>query len=177
MKPFDYAFEQTLCLEEGYSDDPADRGGKTNWGITEATLKDACTRGIVPTRDVASLSKDQARLIYKAEYWDALKLDSVISPAIVAEIFDTEVNMGRSAAVKIIQEALNYLGESLAVDGVMGMKTLAALNKWSSKDERALFVCLNGFQFMRYVGIVEMNASQKRFSRGWTKRIQTYKEG
>jgi len=49
------------------------------------------------------------------------------------------------------------------------------LNKWSSKDERALFVCLNGFQFIRYVGIVEMNASQKRFARGWTKRIQTYR--
>jgi len=175
MKPFDYAFEQTLCLEGGYSDDPVDRGGRTNWGITEATLKDAYLRGLVSTRDVASLSKEEARRIYKADYWDALKLDSVLSPAIAAEIFDTTVNMGRSAAVKILQEALNYLGESLAMDSVMGMKTLGALNKWSSKDERALFVCLNGFQFIRYVGIVEMNASQKRFARGWTKRIQTYR--
>jgi len=175
MKPFDYAFEQTLCLEGGYSDDPVDRGGRTNWGITEATLKDAYLRGLVSTRDVASLSKEEARRIYKADYWDALKLDSVLSPAIAAEIFDTTVNMGRSAAVKILQEALNYLGESLAMDSVMGMKTLGALNKWSSKDERALFVCLNGFQFMRYVGIVEMNANQKRFARGWTKRIQTYR--
>jgi len=175
MKPFDYAFEQTLCLEGGYSDDPVDRGGRTNWGITEATLKDAYLRGLVSTRDVASLSKEEARRIYKADYWDALKLDSVLSPAIAAEIFDTTVNMGRSAAVKILQEALNYLGESLAMDSGMGMKDLGALNKWSSKDERALFVCLNGFQFIRYVGIVEMNASQKRFARGWTKRIQTYR--
>ncbi len=177
MKPFDYAFEQTLCLEGGYSDDPADRGGRTNWGITEATLKDAYKRGLIGTSDVAQLNKDEARMIYKADYWDALRLDSVLSPAIAAEIFDTAVNMGRSAAVKILQEALNYLSESLAVDGAMGMKTLEALNKWSSKDERALMVCLNGFQFMRYVGIIEMNASQKRFARGWTKRIQTYKEG
>jgi len=175
MKPFDYAFEQTLCLEGGYSDDPVDRGGRTNGGITEATLKDAYLRGLVSTRDVASLSKEEARRIYKADYWDALKLDSVLSPAIAAEIFDTTVNMGRSAAVKILQEALNYLGESLAMDSGMGMKDLGALNKWSSKDERALFVCLNGFQFIRYVGIVEMNASQKRFARGWTKRIQTYR--
>jgi len=172
MKPFDYAFEQTLCLEGGYSDDPVDRGGRTNWGITEATLKDAYLRGLVSTRDVASLSKEEARRIYKADYWDALKLDSVLSPAIAAEIFDTTVNMGRSAAVKILQEALNYLGESLAMDSVMGMKTLGALNKWSSKDERALFVCLNGFQFRRYVEIVGNNGTQQRFARGWTKRVQ-----
>jgi lysozyme family protein len=176
MKPFDFAFEQTLCLEGGYSDDPADRGGRTKWGITEATLKDACKRRLVRTRDVSRLSKEEARLIYKADYWDALKLDSVLSPSIAAEIFDTAVNMGRSAAVKIIQEALNYLGESLALDGVMGMKTLTALNKWAGKDERALFVCLNGFQFIHYVGIVEVNATQKRFARGWTKRIQTHRE-
>jgi len=176
MKPFDYAFEQTLCLEGGYSNDPADRGGKTNWGITQDTLKDACLRDVVSTRDVSALNKEEARLIYKADYWNALKLDSVLSPAIAAEIFDTAVNMGRQAAVKIVQESLNYLGESLAVDGSMGLKTLGAVNKWTTRDERALFVCLNGFQFRRYVEIVGNNGTQQRFARGWTKRVQAYRE-
>lgn len=176
MKPFDYAFEQTLRLEGGYSNDSVDRGGKTNWGITEATLRDAYIRGLVGTRDVSALNREEARLIYKADYWDPLRLDSVLSPTIAAEIFDTAVNMGRQAAVKIVQESLNYLGESLKVDGIMGIKTLGAINKWTTRDERALFVCLNGFQFRRYVEIVGNNATQQRFARGWTKRIQRYKE-
>lgn len=176
MKPFDYAFEQTLMMEGGYSDDPVDRGGKTNWGITEATLKDAYIRGLVGTRDVSALNREEARLIYKADYWDPLRLDSVLSPTIAAEIFDTAVNMGKTAAVKIVQESLNYLGESLNVDGIMGIKTLGAINKWTSRDDRALFICLNGFQFKRYVQIIENNATQKRFARGWTKRIQSYWE-
>jgi len=174
MKPFDYAFEQTLSLEGGYSDDPADRGGKTNWGITQETLTDAFLRGVVGTRDVSLLRKEEARLIYRAYYWAPLQLDQVLSPAIAAEIFDTAVNMGLSTAVKIVQRALNYLGDSLTVDGSMGPQTVGAVNKWISRDERALFVCLNGFQFMFYVKIIENKASQRRFARGWTKRIQTY---
>lgn len=176
MKPFDYAFEQTLCLEGGYSDDPADRGGKTNWGITEATLNDAYLQGIVTTCYVSELKKEEARLIYKTFYWDPLKLDAVLSPAIAAEIFDTAVNMGIGTAVKIIQNSLNFLGENLTVDGSMGMKTLGAINRWIIRDERALYVCLNGFQFNRYVEITERNPTQERFARGWTKRVQTYRE-
>ena len=176
MKPFDYAFEQTLMSEGGYSDDPADRGGKTNWGITEKTLNEAYLKGIVTTCYVSELKKEEARTIYKAFYWDPLKLDSVLSPAIAAEIFDTAVNMGKTAATKIVQESLNYLGESLKVDGIMGSATISRLNKWITRDARALWVCLNGFQFQRYVQIVENNTTQKRCARGWTKRIQTYRE-
>jgi hypothetical protein len=110
---------------------------------------------------VADLKKEEARIIYRAEYWQALRLDAVLSLFIAAEIFDTAVNMGRTVAIKIVQEALNYFGEALVVDGLMGMKTLGALNQWCVRDERALYVCLNGFQFHRYVQIVENNATQK----------------
>jgi len=177
MKPFDYAFESTLCLEGGYCDDPSDRGGKTKWGITESTLKAAVSEGIVSTRDVAALTREEARRIYRENYWNPLKLDSCLSPAAAAEIFDTAVNMGVPTAVKIIQEALNYLGESLTVDGVLGRGTLAALNKWIAQDERAVLVCLNGIQFLRYLTIVKSNPTQRKFARGWTKRIQIYREG
>lgn len=176
MNPFDYAFERTVLLEGGYSADPMDRGGRTKYGITQVVLDDARRRGLVSAQDVALLHRDEAKIIYKTDYWTALSLDAVLSPSIAAEIFDTAVNMGKSAAVRIVQESLNYLGESLKVDGIMGIKTLGAINRWCTRDERALYVCLNGFQFMRYVEIVMNNGTQQRFARGWTKRIQTYRE-
>jgi lysozyme family protein len=111
--------------------------GKTKWGITEKTLNNAYLAGIVSTWDISELNREEARLIYKAFYWNPLKLDAVLAPSIAAEIFDTAVNMGKTAAVKIVQEALNYLGENLSVDGIMGMKTLGALNKWCTRDVSA----------------------------------------
>jgi len=177
MDNFDYAFIKTLSAEGGYSDDPLDKGGETNFGITKATFEDALRRGVINGTDsIRFLTVAQAKAIYKIDYWFPIKLDLVFNPDIAAEIFDTAVNMGRSRAVKIVQESLNFLGEKLDVDGGMGAKTLAALKKWIEKDVRALFVCLNGFQFMKYVDIVKNNPDQIRFSRGWTRRIDTYRE-
>jgi len=177
MDNFDYAFIRTIEKEGGFSNDAKDRGGRTNLGISEAVFKDALRRGVINGTDsIRFLTVAQAKAIYKIDYWFPIKLDLVFNPDIAAEIFDTAVNMGRSRAVKIVQESLNFLGEKLDVDGGMGAKTLAALKKWIEKDVRALFVCLNGFQFMKYVDIVKNNPDQIRFSRGWTRRIDTYRE-
>jgi hypothetical protein len=74
----------------------------------------------------------------------------------------------------IVQRALNFLGETLAEDGQMGPRTIEGLNRWLGKDSPCLFKCLNGFQFIHYVKIIEDNPGQKVFSRGWMKRIQEY---
>ena len=176
LGPFDYAFNQTLGYEGGYSDKQGDRGGKTKYGITEMVFKDAIRRGIISpvSADIRKITLEQAKAIYLFDYWHKLSLNSVRDGMIAAEIFDTAVNMGRAAAALIYQEALNYLGETLDEDGIMGPKTIAAINKWADKDQRALFICLNGFQFMRYTEIVRCDATQKMLSRGWTKRVQSY---
>jgi len=189
MDAFDFAFNQTLGLEGGYSDDAADRGGRTNYGITEKTFRDALNRGVISgTDDIGNLTPAQARAIYKTDYWQALKLNNVHDIDIAAEIFDTAVNSGRGKATLIAQLALEYLGEQATADGVMGPVTINLLNKWCQKDPRALFVALNGIQFIHFVAIVDesiieeitkrvkSDASQVKFSRGWTKRIQSYRK-
>ena len=150
MTAFDNAFAQTVAYEGGYSNDPDDHGGRTMYGITEEVFKDAIRRGIIsPIKtDVREITLEQAKAIYLFDYWHKLRLNSVSDSMIAAEILDE--------------------------DGIMGDKTLEALNRWSRKDKRALFICLNGFQFARYVAIVEGNGTQHRFVRGWTKRVQSY---
>jgi lysozyme family protein len=188
MNSFDEAFEQTLGLEGGYSDDPADRGGRTKYGITEATFREALSQGVIAGVDnIRDLTVAQAKAIYKIRYWTPLRLDEVGDPAIAAEIFDTAVNSGPGRAALIAQLALRFLGEAIVADGAMGPATIGAINKWCAKDPRAFMVCLNGFQFLHYVAIVDAgliteitrrvksDASQGRFSRGWTKRIQEYR--
>lgn len=166
MTPFDNAFKKTLGLEGGYVNDPLDAGGETKYGISKRAHPDI---------DIKNLTIEQAKEIYREKYWNPLKLDEVQNPLISEEIFDTAVNMGKGAAARIAQQALNFLGEGLTEDGVIGTYTINAINRWAKKDEAALFICLNGFQFIRYAHIIQKMPDKIRFSRGWTKRIQQYR--
>ena len=188
MSNFDYAFEKTLGLEGGYTNDPTDRGGETNFGIIKVVMESAIERGIISDTTVKDMTIDQAKAIYKADYWDKARLDEIEHKGIATEIFDTGVNSGVKKAIIIVQMALDYLGESPDVDGAIGPQTISLINKWCNKDPRALFVAMNGFQFIHYVLIVDdkdlidklatmvkANPDQTKFSRGWTKRIQDYR--
>ena len=158
---FDKAFEASLELEGGYVNDPQDPGGETKYGISKRYY---------PNLDIKNLTQEQAKLIYKKNYWDKMKLYKM-DDEVGAEIFDTGINMGRGSAVRIAQKSLNFLGENLIIDGIIGKKTINALNKWSNKDKRAVLVVLNGFQFLRYLEIIEKNPKLEKFARGWTKRV------
>jgi len=189
MDACDYAIEQSLGVEGGYSDDPDDRGGRTNYGITEAVFRDCLDKMVISgVSDIKDLTLAQAKAIYKVRYWLPLRLHEVNDVTIAAEIFDTAINSGTGRATFIAQLALRYLGEDIVADSAMGPATIAALNKWCRKDPRALMVCLNGFQFVHYVAIVnegllqeienrvKSNPTQGKFARGWTKRIQEYRK-
>jgi lysozyme family protein len=167
MSSFDIAFERTIGLEGGYSNNPADRGGPTKFGLSQKAN---------PDLDIPTLTVQQAKEIYRKRYWNPLKPERIASEIIQLEIFDTAVNCGLGTAQLIVQRALNFLGETLAEDGQVGSLTIAALNRWIGKDSLCLFKCLNGFQFMHYVEIVKSRPGQKIFSRGWMKRIQEYRD-
>ncbi len=157
---FDRAFEKVIGLEGDYVDHPLDKGGPTNWGISYKSY---------PYMNIKDLSVDQAKGIYKRDYWDKLSLDVVHSDDVAGEIFDTGVNMGIKTAGEITQTALNYLGSKLKVDGIIGKVTLKTLNKYPYP--RDLLKALNGVQFAQYLDIVKGDPTQKVFARGWLKRV------
>lgn len=177
LNNFEFAFARTFELEKGYVN-PGQDDPETNDGITVGTFREAVSRGIVPDRGgLEALTFEDKKTIIRIMWWMEMRLGELDDRDIAAELLDTGVNMGQGAAALIAQKACNYLGETLAEDGVMGLATLEALNRWSAKDKRALFVCLNGFQFMRYVAICAKKPGKRKFARGWTKRIQQYREG
>lgn len=165
MDAFEYAFNKTLALEGEYVNDPDDPGGETKWGISKKAY---------PDLDIGALTLNKAKYLYRRDYWEALHLGMIRNQAVAAEIFDMAVNMGPKFSVRSVQKALNFLGEKLIENGIIGHNTIKALNDWASRDVKALFICLNGFQYMRYVEIVNYKPGLKRFSRGWAKRLQQY---
>jgi len=171
---FDTAIADLLGIEGDYADDPADSGGKTRFGITEAVARRHGYQG--PMRELPAVA---ARAIYRADYWDAQSLDTVamLSRRIAWELFDTGVNMGTSQAGEFLQMSLNAFNRQatdypdIEVDGEIGPQTLDALTaflKRRGKDgETVLLRALNALQGAAYIELAERREKDERFVFGW----------
>ncbi len=87
----------------GYTNDPADPGGETKYGIAKRYH---------PSVDIKNLTPEQAASIYANEYWDAAGCDSIPFPFNVA-VFDTAVQPGIGHALdwmKQAQDVYSFLG-------------------------------------------------------------------
>ncbi|WCP14477.1 hypothetical protein sphantq_02923 [Sphingobium sp. AntQ-1] len=170
----DKQIDEVIRREGGYVNHPNDRGGPTNWGITQQVARAYGYAG-----DMQALPRSAAVNIYKTRYWTGPKFDQVaaLCPAIGDELFDTGINMGTGAAGKFLQRALNVLNRGavdypdLTVDGNVGPMTLAALKAYMAKRGVAggevLRKALDGLQCARYVEIAEASQSQEAFAYGW----------
>lgn len=171
---FDRCFQALLELEGVWSNDPADLGGKTKYGITEAEW-DRYRPGV----PVQNITIEDARAYYRTEWWVPLHCDEI--PALLAyELFEFSVNAGRAAAVKSLQSAINFLeiGSPLVVDGVFGRITQTAVSVIcrTRTGLLALVRALNGEQYIFYKDLTTRRPSMERFAKGWTRRLAELKE-
>lgn len=114
MNNFETAVNLTLEKEGILSDHKDDAGGLTKYGISQAAY---------PGLDIAGLTKADAIAIYKRDYWDKAQCEEIPYPLDIM-LFDTAVNHGVTAAVKILQESLG-----IVADGIIGQETRAAARK------------------------------------------------
>jgi lysozyme family protein len=100
--------DDVMRREGGYVDHPADRGGPTKFGITQGTL--ARHRGhALGAAEVAALSADQARQIYRRDYYFGPRIDQL--PARIQPfVFDSAVNHGPGRAICFVQQVCNQAG-------------------------------------------------------------------
>ena len=150
---FDDIIEVVLHHEGGYVNDPDDPGGETNFGIAKRSHPDV---------DIANLTKEGAKEIYKEHYWDRNKVES-LSEDLRHIYFDMCVNQGRGRAVKILQKAANAKGADLVVDGGMGPKTIAAMDGVELQRVRA-------YRVKYYADLVTRKPDLEKFYFGWFRR-------
>lgn len=142
-----------VLKEEGlYSNDPNDKGGETNFGISKRSY---------PNVDIKSLTVDKAKEIYIKDFWNVCHCDELPFPLSIA-VFDSAVNQGVGAASRMLQIALN-----VTVDGVIGPKTIAA----AFKSE---FVGVRRFltqRMVRYIDTIAKDPTQRVFAENWAGRL------
>lgn len=152
----------TIKTEGGFVDDPRDPGGATNHGITLATLQHWRKPEPVTVADVRDLTEDEAREIYRAEYWHAARCDRM--PAGVAMmVFDFGVTSGVGRSARLLQRIL-----AVEEDGDIGPETLATLQQVvSAKGQDHLIIKLEADQetYYRSLGMPE-------FLDGWLARTE-----
>ncbi len=145
--------ERTLKWEGGWVNDENDPGGETNFGISKRQY---------PELDIKNLRREQAIEIYKRDYWDALGIDEIQYMRVRWKVFDIGVNMGVSAASRLLQKAVD-----VSPAGFIGPLTTRAVN--ALKEDDVMFRLVRE-QSMRYAGIVDAKPRMAKFIKGWIKR-------
>lgn len=152
---FECAVEKVLQAEGGYVNHKSDRGGETNFGISSRSY---------PNVDIKNLTVETAKDIYYNDFWKTGPYDSLNYAPLAEKTFNTAVNAGNSRAFKLLQQAVNACGASVAVDGAIGPKTIAAVN---SLDGAKVLAAYREQQANFYKSLVLKDSSQAVFLKGW----------
>lgn len=91
---FEQAIKFVLRWEGGYSNNPNDPGGETNFGISKRAY---------PSLDIKNLTIEQAKVIYHKDYWLKAGCDQLSYPLDII-IMDTAVNCGVGKALSLLQK-------------------------------------------------------------------------
>lgn len=154
---FEACHDITAKWEGGWSDHPDDPGGKTMYGITQATLSEWLGRPATAA-EIRSLTKDQALAIYRDRYWKRIAGDSLPAGVDLC-IYDFGVNSGQDRSVRSLQATLG-----VKADGWVGELTLSAL-RLRDADKLINDLCDRRLAFLQTL------KTWKKFGKGWANRV------
>lgn len=163
MDRFNEFIERVFEDEGGYSDDPKDPGNWTGGKVGVGKLK-GTKFGIAANTyghlDIVNLTKDQAREIYRRDFWAPIRGDQ-LPPVVGALMLNVAVNTGIPRASRFLQEAVG-----VKVDGKLGPVTLGAVQAADRNDIAVLFVAA-------YLDFLNDLDNWIRYGRGWSQRVVT----
>lgn len=154
---FERCFQLLLKDEGGFVNDPKDKGGATNMGVTLGTWS-AWVRYPATAELIKSLTVDDVRPLYKKNYWDYIKADQ-LPVGVDYCVFDCAVNSGVTRASRFAQ-----LAAGVTADGIIGTITLKQINAMHPDD----FVRAFTQERIEYLHKLD---TFDRFGRGWMNRI------
>ncbi|MDU8911491.1 holin-associated N-acetylmuramidase [Aestuariicoccus sp. MJ-SS9] len=182
-KSVQHLAEQIVAREGGYVNDPDDPGGATNHGVTIHTMRrlglDLNGDGAVTSDDVRRLSRDQAVGIFVQHYFLRPRI-AELPDTLHATVFDMYVNAGANA-VKILQRLLCEMGLEVAVDGVIGPRTIAAAARAQAKAPNHLADAYGIARRSYYFDLADRRPASRKYARsraggkgGWIKRAEEF---
>lgn len=162
-----------LGTEGGFDNNPADRGGATNFGVTAETLGDWRHLGRPATvEEVRALTQAEALDILGGRYIEAPGFEDIPWPKLRHLVVDMWVNHGPRNATLIIQHALKLPG-----DGILGPNTLGKLKEGASMGlgvNQKAFDAILAERIRFYSRVLANDVTQVRFAKGWLDRAADF---
>ena len=159
-----------LRYEGGFVNDPHDKGGATNMGVTLATWRmvgyDKDDDGDIDADDIKLLSKEDAVKVLKLNYWNRWKADQITNQSIAEILVDWVWGSGKWGIV-IPQRILKVVD-----DGIVGMGTLFAVN---NVNQRGLHASIFQSRKVFIEELVKNHPDQLKFFNGWMNRLNNFK--
>jgi len=143
---FEICLKIILGNEGGYSNNKYDKGGATNYGITQGVYDVYRKENGLPPKDVKYITQQEVKDIYYSGYWKTSGADKIADPKMALVVFDTAVNMGPSVAKKIYEQSGGDVNKYLDI------------------------------RKQRYLDIVKNDPSQKIFLQGWLNRLDELRQ-
>lgn len=163
---FERCLRFVLHEEGGLADDKADKGGKTNRGVSTPTFNTAKSRGIIHASRIEDLTELEVQTIYWSLYWLEPRCYEFPAPLDLL-VFDAFVQHRPGPAAEMIQAAVGTVP-----DGIIGPKTIAAAHKVD------VVAAIERYAYARerfYRQIAKADPTQVRFLRGWLGRVAEVK--
>lgn len=162
-----------LSFEGGFVNHPNDKGGATNKGVTIATWKkqgyDKDGDEDIDVDDLKLISNEDAvNVILRPHYWNRWKADQIHSQSLANILVDWVWGSG-VYGITIPQKMLG-----VKPDGVVGPKTIAALNATDYED---FFNKIKARRVQFFKDIVAKDPSQSVFLNGWLRRLNSINWG
>jgi lysozyme family protein len=165
-----------ILAREGseFTDDPVDAGGPTKYGITLRTLRAYRGDDTLTAADVKALTEAEAREVYAKRYIHDTGFDQILDPWTRAFVVDMGVLQGPRAATLLLQRALR----TVAVDGVFGDETLAAVNRAPMNGLKKNLITLR-LQHLLACALADVprdviDRTDLKFLKGWINRVATF---
>lgn len=175
--------QEIVAREGGYVNDPEDPGGPTNYGVTVHTMRrlglDLNQDGRVDAGDVRVLTRTHAISIFVEHYFRAPRIDR-LPEALHPSVFDMYVNAGANA-VKILQRLFVEMRIDVAVDGVIGPRTIAAAKQAYAAAPDHLVDAYGIARRNYYYDLAKRRPASRKYARsrdggkgGWIKRAEAF---
>jgi lysozyme family protein len=177
--------DKAVRVEGGYTNNPNDPGGPTNFGVTLAVANQYQSQlqsQFNWNGDMQSFTTDMAVYVYDHEYWQKMGLDGVfaVSALIADKCFDLGINAGDSVAETFLQQVINAFSNQeknyphIPVDGNVGPTTCAALGKLladrPNDGEADVLWSISCLQGAKYINIALGRETSETFEAGWQNR-------
>ena len=154
-KKFEMVLPYVFASEGGFSDNPNDMGGRTNYGITQKAYNSWNDRHKIPRKDVKQITKEEAKQICYYDYWIPSGAEKMEDLGMAYAVFDTEFLWGHGDTQYMLKNSGGDLDKFLNIRN----------KKHKENIEKNQADLKNG----------KTTKDQKRYEEGWSNRIKAIK--